>query len=117
MKFLHFTSVSIPASGDIVSFQDKLPGKARKVISMIFSANAHHNTKALCNVGLTFNGGRNQEINQAIKEKDTGPQTKSHPILVFVSLEQNANVTGYIEDFGNASAYPYTVKVYYELID
>ena len=117
MKFVHHTSVTISQSGDVVTFRDKLPGRAKRLTGIFLSANTNHATKALANVGVNFNGGRSLITNQLLRIPASDPVRKSYHFQVNQDIKQNSSVNGYIEDLGNASAFPYTVKIYYQLSD
>ena len=115
MSSFHLTSISIPASGEIVRFSDKLPGDAKICQGVYLSADTHHDTKALANVAVTFNEGKDQTINQVLTVKSS--PRRADPLAIIQPLENNARVKGFVKDLGNASAYPYTVKIYYQLKD
>jgi hypothetical protein len=114
MIFFHHTSIVISASGDIVRFSDKLPGKAKTCQGVYLSADTHHATKALANVSVSFNEGKEQVINQVLTVKST-MATRADMLNIMQPIEGNERVKGFVKDLGNASAYPYTVKVYYQL--
>ncbi|MEI7726481.1 MAG: hypothetical protein WCK09_15335 [Bacteroidota bacterium] len=114
MIFFHHTTIVVPASGDIVRFSDKLPGKAKICQGVYLSADTHHATKALANVSLSFNEGKEQVINQVLTVKST-MATRADMLNIMQSIDSNQRLKGFIKDLGNAPAYPYTVKVYYQL--
>jgi len=113
MTFSHHTSILIGASGDLVRFSDKLPGKAKVCQGVYLSANAHNHTKALANVSVSFNEGKDQVVNAVLIEKDA--PRRADFLNILQQINENQRVKGYVKDLGNASAYPYTVKIYYQL--
>ena len=115
MTFFYFTTIIVPASGEIVRFSDKLPGKAKLCQGVYLSANTHHATRSLANVSLSFNEGKSQVINQSLTVRQN--ITRANPLAIIQPVEENARIKGFVKDLGCASAYPYTVKVYYQLKD
>jgi hypothetical protein len=114
MTFFHHTTIIVTASGEIVRFSDKLPGKAKICQGVYLSADTHHATKALANVSLSFNEGKEQVINQVLTVK-TDMATRAGMLNIMQKIEGNERIKGFVKDLGNAMAYPYTVKVYYQL--
>jgi len=115
MIFIDHTTVTITASGVIARFVDKLTAKAKYCSGVFLSANTHHDTKALANVSVSFNSGQGQVLNQMLVVRDS--IKKAEPLIVMQPCEENAVVKGYVKDFGNAPAYPYTIKIYFKLND
>jgi hypothetical protein len=115
MTFFHFTTVIISVAGEIVRFSDKLPGKAKVCQGVSFSANTHHATKSLAQVSVSFNEGKEQVINHTLTVRPT--ETRADMLAIIQPVEENARIKGFVKDLSNASAYPYTVKVYYQLKD
>ena len=115
MKSIHLLSVTIPASGRIIPLRDKLPARAALCCGVNMSATTHHDTLALAQVSVSFNGGqKNQTIKLPLVVKST-LATKSHPLQLLQPLDENTCVSGYVHDGGVASAYPYTVNIYFTL--
>ena len=113
MKSIHFTRITIPYGG-IHRFADKLPAKAAVCCGIHMSATTHHATQALAQVAVSFNGGKDMTINEQLVVKPH-LATKSYPLVISQPLDANTKVTGYVNDYGLAPAYPYDVMVYYTL--
>ncbi len=117
MVFFHVTTISVTTSGGLTNFTDKLPGRAKRITGVMLSASATHNTQAICQVGISINGGKEYPINQLITSRSTDPLTKSYPLRFNIQHDRNSLITGYIEDLGPALSYPYTVKITFMLED
>lgn len=115
MKFFHYTSVTISTSADVVTFRDKFPGRAARLLGVFFSANTHHATAALANISVGINGGNEMVVNQTLRVPNTDPTNKSQFLPVCKKIEPNGSISGHVEDYGNAPSYPYVAKIYFEL--
>ena len=117
MVFFHLTTVAISSRYCLTNFTDKLPGKAKRIVGIILSTGATHDTKAICQVGISLNGGKQYPINQAIVSHRTDPFTKTFPLRMNILHDRNSLVNGYVEDLGSANIYPYNVKISFMLED
>ncbi len=108
--------VTISTSGKLEQFEVKLPGDARHCIGYRLSANTFHSTKTLANIGISFNGGReNTIIRDLIVRNPSNIKRRTTLLPQRQKLLQNAYIKGYVEDLGNAPSYPYIAKIYFHL--
>ena len=117
MVFFHVTTISITSSSGLTNFTDKLPGKAKRIVGIILTSTATHATLAICQVGISMNGGKEYPVNQAVASHTSDPVTKTYPIRMNIPHDRNSIVSGYVEDLGSALTYPYTVKISFMLED
>lgn len=114
MESFHFIEVSVTESGGIFRFSDKLPAKAALCCGVLLSADTHHATGALATVSVVFNSGKGQSLNQVL-HSPADVKTKTQALLIAQPLDENSVVSGYVKDLGNAPAFPYTLKIYFQL--
>jgi len=117
MIFFHLTAITITTSGGLTNFSDKLPGKARRIVGIILTSSAVHATKAICQIGISMNGGKEYPVNQIISSHNNDPVKKTYPLRFDIKHDRNSITTGYVEDFGQATSYPYVVKINFMLED
>jgi len=113
--FFILKTVSIATANELVEFETKLPGNATHLIGYKVSANTLHATKAFAQVGISFNGSRENTINEDLIV--TSPANQGRRSLLLKQkqkLLQNAYAKGFVEDLGVVSV-PYTVKIYFHL--
>jgi len=117
MKFFHQTEVTISTNGQLSTFTDKLPARAKRCIGVNASADTFHATKALGEISISFNGERGQTVPLLLRVLEAKLQ-RSHEFHRFIQdVDPNSHVTGYVEDYSNAPSVPYTVRIYFMLTD
>lgn len=107
--------IVVPKSGAIVAVRHALPGNAGRCLSVAFSATVESPDKALAAAGISFNGGKDQTINRFVFSKPSYPRVAGG-VNVNQKVLQGADVVGYVEDLQVSESYPYTVKIYFELV-
>jgi len=107
--------VKINKANELVQFETKFSGEAKRVIGYFLSATKSNDKLALATVGISFNGGRENTINQdLIVRNPVNIRRRTQPLCQNQIILQNSYVKGFIEDKGVA-AVPYTVKIYFHL--
>jgi len=117
MTFFHHTDVTISSNGQLATFVDKLPGRAKRCIGLSASADTHHATKALGEVSVSLNGERGQTVLLPLRILDAYLQRRNDFYRFIQDVQQNSHVSGYVQDHSNAPSVPYTVRIYFMLTD
>ncbi len=108
-------TVEVTKAGQIVQFETKMPGDAKTLAGYQLSATKSHDTKALAIVGISFNGARQNTINQELFNRNPANiRRRATALSQNMPLLPNAYTKGFVEDLGVA-AIPYTVKIYFKL--
>jgi len=113
------TSVTIKESGYIGRFSMKVTGDVTSILGITAHASLHDDTLSLAEICVMFNSGADGPIQFDLVQPD--PASQKNRSLDSLSLsqpiKQNAPIEGYVKDLGNASAYPYTVTIYFQVND
>ncbi len=104
--------VSVSAPDQLRDFEIKLPGNISHVIGYHLGATISHASKPLATVGISFNGGRENTIDQDVVVHNTTRRRRRHILSQYQQIVKNSYHTGYVKDLGNAASYPYSVKIY-----
>ena len=108
-------TVEVTKAGQIVQFETKMPGDAKTLVGYQISATKSHDTKALAIVGISFNGARQNTINQELFNRNPANiRRRATALSQNMPLLPNAYTKGFVEDL-NVAAVPYTVKFYFKL--
>ncbi|MFK5855783.1 MAG: hypothetical protein QM503_06605 [Bacteroidota bacterium] len=107
--------IDISKQGQIVQFETKLPARAKRLVGYQISSNKHHSTKAIATVGISFNGARQNTINNELINRDPSTiKRRTESLGQNMILLQNSYAKGFVEDLA-VVAVPYTVKIYFML--
>lgn len=107
--------VAITAPGELKDFEVKLPGNITHVIGFHLGATIAHATKPIATVGISFNGGRENTIDQDIIVHNTTKRRRRHILTQRQNILDNSYHFGYVKDLSNAASYPYTAKIYLQV--
>jgi len=113
MRTYSTKSITIPASGSIVQISHKLPGDAIKCTGLAVGCSATNATKALAMVGFGLNNGKDATFTKLVYNKG-GKESRMPKAFDPQCDVMPLYATGYVQDLGNASAYPYTVYIHFE---
>jgi len=107
--------VEVTKAKEFVSFETKLPGFAKSLKGYQISANKSHESKALAIVGISFNGARENTINQELINRNPSTIRRRQRVLSQnMQILPNAYAKGFIEDLGVVQP-PYLLKLYFNL--
>lgn len=107
--------VKVIKTGEFVPFETKMPGKANCLTGYQISASKHHDTLAMANVGISFNGATVNTINQElINRNPANIRRRSLPLSQNMIPLNNSWAKGFVEDLGVVTV-PYTVNIYFKL--
>jgi hypothetical protein len=113
--FFLVKEVLIAKPNALVAFETKLPGEAKRVIGYLASATKSDDKLSIAEIGISFNGGRENTINRELIVHDASTICRrDFPLSQNQKLLQNAYVKGFVEDRGVVQP-PYSVKIYFHL--
>jgi len=115
IDFFLIKEVEISKSKELVAFETKLPGEAKRVIGYFISATKSDEERAVAEIGVSFNGGRENTINRELVVRNSVNHCRRKYLLhQNQGVLQNSYVKGFVEDKGVVDA-PYQVKIYFHL--
>jgi len=113
--YFFLKQVEIGKQGEIVQFETKLPARAKRLVAYQVSASKYHDTKALAMVGISFNGARENTINnELIVGNPSNLKHRTELMGQNMILLQNSYAKGFVEDLSVVEV-PYTVNIYFKL--
>ena len=113
--YFFLKQVEIGKQGEIVQFETKLPARAKRLVGYQVSASKYHSIKALAMVGISFNGARENTINnELIVSNPSNLKRRTELLEQNMKLLQNSYAKGFVEDLSVVEV-PYTVKIYFKL--
>ncbi len=114
-RFFIVKEIEVKHCKELVPFETKLPGDANRVTGYYISATKGDEHRAIAEVGISFNGARENTINtDVIINNRASVKRKNLPLSQNQLLIRNSYVKGYAEDKGVADT-PYLIKIYFEL--
>lgn len=113
--YFFLKEVYISKQGQIVQFETKLPARAKHLVGYQVSASKYHSTKALAMVGISFNGARENTLNnELIVGNPSNLKSRTELLGQNMRLLQNSYAKGFVEDLSVVQV-PYTLKIYFKL--
>lgn len=114
-RFFIVKEIEIKQRFELTPFETKLPGNANRVTGYHISASKGNGQLAIAEVGISFNGARENTINTDVIINDRAAlKRRVWPLTQNQLLIRNSYVKGYVEDKGIVET-PYVVKIYFEL--
>lgn len=114
-RFFIIKEVEVKHKNELVPFETKLPGNANRVTGYHIGATKGKEHLAIAEVGISFNGARENTINQDVIISNRATRKRRvWPLKQNQLLIRNSYVKGYVEDKGIVEP-PYRLKIYFEL--
>jgi len=112
-KYFIVEKVTITKANELLQFEVKLPGTAKRVIGYQITASKSDDSKVVASVGIAFNGSRENTINRDLIQRSPNTIRRRYVNLTQNQvILQNSYVQGFVEDMGVVDP-EYTVKIYF----
>lgn len=112
-------NVTITHANDVVNFSIKMDKSSvicTGVMATVVTRDALHSTKRICDAAIVFAEGKNP-VHIPVTNKPIDEHKKYGLLEIEQPFKRNVNVDGYVNDFGEISAYPYTVQIAFRVVD
>ncbi len=107
--------VTVSTASSITKFTHKPKLGHFKCVGIDFDVNKTHATKALCNVGGSFNNQKSQIFNSFVFNRNSTADESNRVLAIDQNIDGNSVITGYVQDLA-AVAPTYYVRIIFKFL-